>query len=170
MANTYTQIYIHIVYAVQGRQSLIPKDRKEELFKYITGIVKHRDQKLIAVNGMSDHVHIFIGMKPTVTLSNLVRDIKAGSSGFINKKKWLRGKFNWQDGFGAFSHSSSEIDHIVWYIQSQEEHHRKTTFREEYTTLLKKFAVEYNEKYLFQWIDNVNEEQSAANAGSMVIR
>ncbi len=154
-ANTYTQIYIHVVYAVQGRQSLIPTSRKEELFKYITGIVKNRGQKLIAINGTSNHVHIFIGMKPTIALSDLVRDIKAGSSGFINEKKWLRGKFNWQDGFGAFSHSHSEIDDVVQYIKSQEEHHRETTFREEYTTLLKKFAVQYDEKYLFTRIDDL---------------
>lgn len=125
------------------------------MFKYITGIVKNRGQKLIAINGTSNHVHIFIGMKPTIALSDLVRDIKAGSSGFINEKKWLRGKFNWQDGFGAFSHSHSEIDDVVRYIKSQEEHHRETTFREEYTTLLKKFAVQYDEKYLFTRIDDL---------------
>ncbi len=153
MANTYTQIYIHIVFAVQGRRGLIPADRKEELFKYITGIVKNRDQKLIAVGGTADHLHILLGIKPTMAVSDLVRDIKAGSSGFINEKKWIRGKFNWQEGFGAFSHSHAELDRVVRYIQHQEEHHRVRTFREEYTELLKEFAVEYDEKYLFTWID-----------------
>ena len=158
MANTYTQIYIHIVFAVQGRQSLIPASRREELFKYITGIVKKRGQKLIAINGMADHVHVFVGMKPTVAVSDLVRDIKAGSSGFINEKRWIPGRFNWQEGFGAFSHSHSEIDRVVRYIQQQEEHHRKKTFREEYLQVLNDFAVEYDNRYLFTWIDDADAE------------
>jgi putative transposase len=158
MANTYIQIYIHIIFAVQGRQSLIPRERKDELFKYITGIVRNRGQKLIAVNGMADHVHLFVGMKPTIALSDFVRDIKAGSSGFVNEKRWLRGKFHWQEGFGAFSHSHSEIDRIVRYIQRQEEHHRKKTFRQEYLEMLKDFAVEYQDKYLFTWIDDKSVE------------
>ena len=154
MANTYTQIYIHIIFAVQGRQSLIPLERKGELYKYITGIVRNRDQKLIAINGMADHIHAFVGMKPTVALSNLARDVKAASSGFVNEKGWLRGKFHWQEGFGAFSHSHSEIDRVVRYIQRQEGHHRKKTFREEYLEMLKEFAVEYQDQYLFTWIDD----------------
>ncbi len=153
MANTYTQIYIHIVFAVQGRQNLIPKEHKEELHKYITGIVQNKGQKLIAINSMPDHVHIFIGMKPAVALSDLVRDIKNNSSTFINEKKWVRGKFIWQKGFGAFSYGHSQIDTVVKYIQNQEEHHEKKTFREEYLEMLKKFEVEYNEKYLFEWIE-----------------
>jgi REP element-mobilizing transposase RayT len=158
MANTYTQIYIHIIFAVQGRQSLIPRERKDELFKYITGIVRNRGQKLIAVNGMADHAHLFVGMKPTIALSDFVRDVKACSSGFVNEKRWLRGKFHWQEGFGAFSHSHSEIDRVVRYIQQQEEHHRKKTFREEYLGMLKDFAVEYQDKYLFTWIDDKSVE------------
>ncbi len=153
MANTYTQIYIHVVFAVQGRQNLIPKEHKEELHKYITGIVQNKGQKLIAINSMPDHVHIFMGMKPTIVLSDLVRDIKNNSSTFINEKKWVRGKFNWQKGFGAFSYGHSQIDAVVKYIQNQEEHHEKKTFREEYLEMLQKFAVEYDEKYLFDWID-----------------
>lgn len=155
MANTYTQIYIHVVFAVQGRQNLIPKEHKEELHKYITGIVKNKGQKLIAINSMPDHVHVFIGMKPNIALSDLVRDIKNNSSGFINEKKWIRGKFNWQKGFGAFSYGHSQIDAVVKYILNQEKHHAKKTFREEYIEMLKKFAVEYDEKYLFEWIENV---------------
>ena len=153
MANTYTQIYIHIVFAVKGRQSLIPESRKEELYKYITGIIKKRDQKMLAVNGMSDHIHILIGMKPTIALSDLVRDFKAGSSGFINEKKWLRGKFNWQEGFGAFSYSRSQVDTVIKYIMNQEQHHKKKTFKEEYIEFLKKFDLDYEEKYLFEWIE-----------------
>lgn len=154
MANTYTQIYIHIVFAVQGRQSLIPVPHKQELLKYITGIVKRRGQKLIAINGMSDHLHVFVGMKPAIALSDLVRDIKAASSGFVNDKHWVRGRFNWQEGFGAFSHSHGEIDRVVQYIRNQEEHHRTKTFREEYLAVLKDFAVEHDSRYLFEWNDS----------------
>jgi REP element-mobilizing transposase RayT len=154
MANTYTQIYIHVVFAVQGRQNLISKEHKEELHKYITGIVQNKKQKMIFINSMPDHIHIFIGMKPSIALSDLVRDIKNNSSNFINEKKWVRGKFNWQEGFGAFSYGHSQIDVVVRYIQNQEEHHRKKTFKQEYVEMLKKFAVEYDEKYLFKWIDD----------------
>ena len=158
MANTYTQIYIHIVFAVQGRQCLIPRQHKEELYKYSSGIVKKRGQKLIAINGMPDHVHVFVGMTPTIAISDLVRDVKAGSSGFINEKKWFPGRFNWQEGFGAFSYSHSQIDQVVKYIQKQEEHHRKSSFKEEYLELLKIFAVEYNEQYLFEWVERGEDE------------
>jgi putative transposase len=153
MANTYTQIYIQIVFAVQGRQCLIPRAHKDEIHKYMTGIVSNRGQKLIAINGTSDHVHVFVGMTPTIALSDLVRDIKAGSSGFINEKEWIRGKFNWQEGFGGFSYSHSQIDQVVKYIQNQEEHHRKKSFREEYLQTLKEYAVGYDDRYLFNWID-----------------
>lgn len=158
MANTYTQIYIHIVFAVQGRQCLIQREHKEELYKYTTGIIKKRGQKLIAINGMPDHVHAFVGMTPTVALSDLVRDIKAGSSGFINEKKWIRGKFNWQEGFGAFSYSHSQIDQVAKYIRNQEEHHRRKTFKVEYLEMLKAFAVEYDEQYVFKWIEDKPED------------
>jgi REP element-mobilizing transposase RayT len=141
------------VFAVQGRQNLIPKEHKEELHKYITGIVQNKGQKLIAINSMPDHAHVFIGMKPNIALSDLVRDIKNNSSGFINEKKWVRGRFNWQKGFGAFSHSHSQIDAVAKYILNQEKHHAKRTFKEEYLEMLKNFAVEYDEKYLFEWIE-----------------
>jgi REP element-mobilizing transposase RayT len=154
MASTYTQIYIHIVFAVKGRQSLIRKENKEELHKYITGIVRNKKQKMLAINSMPDHTHIFIGMKPNIALSDLVRDIKSNSSAFINEKKWVRGKFNWQEGFGAFSYGHSQIDTVIKYIHDQEKRHAKMTFKEEYLGLLKKFAVEYDEKYLFEWIEN----------------
>ncbi len=161
MPNTYTQLYAHIVFTVQGRQCLLSGEWREELFKYITGIVKNRGQKLLAINGMSDHVHVFIGMSPTIALSDLVRDIKAGSSGFINEKRWVRGKFHWQEGFGAFSHSNSEIDTVIRYIKNQQEHHRKKTFKEEYIDMLKSFSVEYDDRYLFTWIDDGAGGQNA---------
>ncbi len=150
MANTYSQIYIQVVFAVKGRQSLISKDNREELHKYITGIVQNRGQKLIAIFCMPDHTHVFIGMKPSILLSDLVRDIKANSTKFINDKKWIKGNFSWQEGFGAFSYSDSHVDNVVQYILNQEEHHKRKTFREEYMELLEKFKIEYNENYLFE--------------------
>lgn len=153
MANTYSQIYIQIVFAVKGRQNLIAKENHEELHKFITGIVTNREQKLLAIFAMPDHVHILIGMKPSISISDLVRDIKAGSSKFINDSKWINGKFNWQEGFGAFSYSKSSIDNVVKYILNQEEHHNKKTFKEEYLDFLKKFEIEYDEKYVFDWIE-----------------
>lgn len=153
MANTFTQIYIQVVFAVKGRQSLLQREKKEELHKYITGIVRNCKQKLIRINSVSDHVHILIGLKPDIALSDLVRDIKANSSRFINDKKWIRGKFNWQEGFGAFSYSQSHLDRVIRYIDRQEEHHRKKSFKEEYLSLLEKFSVEYDSRYVFEWID-----------------
>jgi len=152
MANTYTQIYIHIVFAVQGRQTLIKKDQKEELHKYITGIIRNKNQKLYAIDSMPDHIHIFMSMKPNISVSDLVRDIKNNSSTFINVKKWVRGKFNWQEGFGAFSYGHSQIDAVVKYIHDQEKHHTRRTFKDEYLGLLKKFNIEYDERYLFDWV------------------
>ena len=139
MANTYTQIYIQVVFAVQGRYNMIRKEHKEELNKFITGIIRNKKQKLIAINNMPDHAHIFIGMKPSIALSDLVRDIKNNSSTFINEKKWVQGKFNWQEGFGAFSYGHSQMDAVVKYIQSQEEHHARKTFKEEYLDCLRDF-------------------------------
>jgi len=151
MANTYSQIYIQTVFAVDGRLSLIHNEFKEELYKYITGIVRNNKQKLIAINGMSDHVHILIGLKPAMALADLVRDIKAGSSDFINRKKWVRGKFSWQEGYGAFSYGHSQLDTVIRYIQNQEQHHRRRTFKDEYLTWLKKFEIPFEEKYIFEF-------------------
>ena len=153
MAGTFTQIYIQTIFAVRNRACLITKDFKIELYKYISGIVSNKNQKLIAINGVSDHVHILIGMKPNANLSDLMRDIKANSSRFINEKKFVKGKFSWQEGFGAFSYSHSHLDRVVAYIQNQENHHRKKTFKEEYLELLEKFQIKYNEEYLFEWIE-----------------
>jgi putative transposase len=157
MANTFTQIYVQIVFVVQGRQNLIKNEHKEELHKYITGVIKKKNQKLIAINCMPDHTHIFIGLKPNIALSDLVRDIKNNSSTFINKKKWIPGKFKWQRGFGAFSYSHSQIDKVIKYIQNQEQHHAHKSFREEYLEFLKKFSIEYDEKYVFDWVREVDD-------------
>lgn len=154
MANTYTQIYIHVVFTVVSRQSLIPKEHKEELHKYITGIIQNAGQKTIVINSMPDHVHILIGMKPNVALSDLVRDIKANSSKFINEKRWVMGRFSWQEGFGAFSYSDSQLDAVAGYIKNQEKHHLRRSFRDEYLEILKKFSVEYDAKYIFNWVDD----------------
>jgi REP element-mobilizing transposase RayT len=153
MPNTYSQIYIQIVFAVKGKQNLIQNDNREELHKYITGIVQNRGQKILAIFCMPDHTHVFIGLQPSITVSDLVRDIKAGSSKFINDNKWMKGKFNWQEGFGAFSYSRSHIDNVVHYILNQQEHHKKKSFMDEYLEFLKKYAIDYDEKYLFEWIE-----------------
>jgi REP element-mobilizing transposase RayT len=153
MANTYTQIYIQIVFAVQGRQNLILSKYKDELYKYITGIIRNKSQKLITINGMSDHLHLLIGLKPTMALSDLIKVVKSDSSNFINSKNWFCGKFSWQKGFGAFSYSKSQLNNVIDYIQNQEIHHTKRTFKDEYIALLEKFNVEFDDKYLFKWLD-----------------
>jgi len=154
MANTYTQIYIHIVFAVEGRQNLISPEHNDELQKYITGIVTAQNQKLIAINNMPDHLHLLVGLRPDSSLSDLVRDIKANSSRFINEKHWVNGRFSWQEGFGAFSHSRSQLDDVIRYIQDQQKHHTKQTFRDEYVALLEKFGVEYDNRYIFKFGDD----------------
>jgi len=143
MANTYTQIYIHIVFAVEGRYNLIRDEFREELHKYITGIIQNEKHKLIIINSMIDHVHILIGIKPDSNLSDLVRDIKANSSKLINEKKWIKGRFNWQEGFGAFSYSHSQLDDVANYIRNQKKHHTKRSFRDEYIELLEKFNPKF---------------------------
>ncbi len=150
MANTYSQIYVHVVFAVQGRQSLIKTEWKEELYKYIAGIISNHEQKLIAIGGIEDHIHILIGLKPNCELSKLMGEIKANSSRFINNKKFVKGKFYWQEGFGAFSYSRSQLDDVIGYIENQPAHHAKQTFSDEYETLLRKFDVEYDKRYLFE--------------------
>lgn len=153
MANTFSQIYIQTVFAVSNRQSLIKPEFREELYKYITGIVKNQGQKLISINGVLDHIHILIGLRPAMALADLVQEIKADSTNFINKKKWLRGRFSWQEGYGAFSYGHSQLDTIIRYIQNQEKHHSRRTFRDEYLTLLRKFDIAFEEKYVFEFIE-----------------
>jgi REP element-mobilizing transposase RayT len=153
MAGTFSRLYIHVVFAVKGRESLIHASWEEELYKYITGIVSNKEQKMLAINGMPDHIHIFIGMKPSCCLSDLVREIKKSSNDFIKEKRFTKCKFSWQEGFGAFSYAHSQIDTVVNYIKNQKEHHRKQTFRDEYVEFLKKFAIEFKEEHIFQWIE-----------------
>lgn len=153
MPNTFTQIYIHIVFAVKHRQRLIQKNWREELYKYICGIASGKKQKVYAIGGVSDHIHILISIKPDIAISNLVKDIKANSSKWINDKHFTDGKFQWQEGFGAFSCSESALEKVIAYINNQERHHSKRKFRDEYIELLKKFNIEFDEKYLFDWIE-----------------
>lgn len=159
MANTYTQIYIQVVFAVQDRQSLIPPEHKEKLHKYITGIVTNQGQKMLQINGVADHIHLLIGLKPNIALSDLVRDIKAGSSKFINENQWVRGRFNWQEGFGAFSYGHSQLDQIIHYIQNQDRHHQANSFMNEYLTLLRKFDIAFENKYVFDFISDESPDQ-----------
>ena len=150
MANTYTQIHVQFVFAVKYRNGLIIPSLKEELYQYISGIIKHHNHKLLAINGMPDHIHIFIGMRPTQSISDLMQDIKGSSSKWINEKKFLKVKFEWQEGYRAFSYSKSHVDNVINYIKNQEEHHKKESFRDEYLNFLKRFEVEYDEKYIFK--------------------
>ena len=149
MANTYTQLYFHLIFAVQGRANLISPKWKEELNKYITGIITNKGQKLIAINGMPDHLHLLIGMKPDCNLSDLLRDVKANSSKFVNDKNWIMGKFEWQKGFGAFTLGHSQLGTIINYIENQEDHHKTRTFREEYVEFLKLYNVDFKNEYIF---------------------
>lgn len=150
MANTYSQIYVHVIFAVQARECLLKKHFRETVHKYITGIIHQRGQKLIAINSMPDHIHLLVGLNPDVALSDLIRDVKAISAKFINEKKWYRGRFNWQEGFAAFSYSHSQLDRVVRYIQNQETHHAKMNFRDEFLQLLRKFHIEYDERYILR--------------------
>lgn len=149
MANTYTQLYFHIVFAVKGRQNHISTKWKDELYKYISGIIANKDQKLFIINGIPNHIHLLIGTKPNCNLSDLVRDIKANSSKWINEKEFINGKFEWQTGFGAFTLGQRQIPTIVNYIKNQEEHHKVQTFKEEYIDFLKDYEIDFKHEYIF---------------------
>lgn len=153
MANTYTQIYIQVVFVVKNRNCLINKIWKDELYKYITGIIQNNGHKLMQINGAADHLHILIGLKPSQSISELVKFIKQDSSKWINQKNFLKVKFAWQSGFGAFSYSKTQVPNIISYIQNQEEHHKKKSFTEEYLDFLTEFEISYNKDYLFKSID-----------------
>ena len=153
MSNTYTQIYVQIIFAVQGRQNLIKEQHREELEKYICGIITKKNSKPLAIYCNPDHTHVLIGLHPSVSVSDIARDIKSNSSRWINENKWFRGKFHWQEGFGAFTYSKSQIDRVVKYILNQPEHHKRNTFREEYIKLLEKYKIKYEEKYLFKFVE-----------------
>lgn len=149
MANTYTQLYVHLIFAVKGRTNLISPKWKENLYKYISGIISNKNQKLMIINGVPDHVHLLLGLKPDCTLSDLVRDIKANSSRWINEQGYVGGKFEWQSGFGAFSIGQSGVEGTVRYIINQEKHHQKKSFKEEYLELLKAYQVDFKPEYTF---------------------
>lgn len=153
MSGSFSQIYIQIVFAVKGRQSMIRESWEQELYKYISGIITNKGQKPLAINGMPDHIHILIGMKPSCCLSDLIREIKKSSNEFINEKKFVQGRFYWQEGYGAFSYGHSALDNVIAYVKNQKLHHRKKTFREEYEEFLNKYQIQYQDEYLFDWID-----------------
>ena len=156
MPNTYTQLYVQVVFAVKGRQNLIPHEHREELHGYMTAVVQNRGAKMLAICCMPDHTHVFIGFGPTLTIADLVRDLKASSSGFIKEQGWVK-KFSWQEGYGAFTYGQSQVKAVIQYVLNQKEHHRKRTFREEYLTFLKKLEVPYEPKYVFDFYDESNE-------------
>ncbi len=153
MSGTYTQLYIQIVFAVKGHENIISMQWRDELHKYIAGIITGKGHKSIIVNGLPDHIHAYVGLKPSMAISDLVRDIMNNSSKFINERRFVKGKFQWQEGYGAFSYSHSQIQNVYDYILNQEKHHKRKTFREEYLDFLKKFELEYNNEYLFEWYD-----------------
>ena len=151
MANTYTQIYVQIVFAVKGRENLIHEKHRDELEKYICGIVNNKESKPLAIYCNPDHLHILIGLNPNTSVSDITRDIKANSSKWINEKKFIVGKFSWQEGYGAFTYAKSQIDAVAKYIHNQPQHHQKKSFKEEYLAILNKAEIEFEEKYLFEW-------------------
>lgn len=153
MPNTFTQIYIHVVFAVKNRNALINQVWENKLYKYISGTIQKLNQKMLRINGMPDHIHLLIGMKPDCNLSDLIREIKKSSNQYIKDNNLTKFNFNWQTGFGAFSVSHSQLDKVINYIINQKEHHRKRTFKEEYLELLNKYEIEYDEKYLFEWVE-----------------
>jgi putative transposase len=152
MPNTYSQLYIQIVFAVKGRKAFIKESFREELQKYISGIIAEKKQKLYVIYCMPDHIHILVSIKPDIAISDLVRDIKSNSSSFIKEKEFVK-DFSWQTGFGAFSYSKSQSLHVVDYILNQPQHHKKKTFKKEYVEFLEKFEIAYDEKYLFEFYD-----------------
>jgi putative transposase len=153
MAGTFSQIYIQIVFPVKGRQNLIQTSFEEEVYKYISGIITNKGQKSLAVNGMPDHIHLLVGLKPSMCIADLVRGVKNNSTNFINEKGWLKNKFSWQDGYGAFSYSESNYGRVINYIKNQKQHHKKITFKNEYLSFPKKFNVPFEEKYLFEFYE-----------------
>lgn len=151
MSNTYTQLYIQLVFAVKGRKSFIPYSWDDELYRYITAVVQNDQHKMLAINGMPDHLHIFVGLQPAFAISDLVKDIKRASNNWINEKRLIRDKFEWQSGYGGFSYGRSQIDHVCKNIANQKQHHNKLTFQKEYTSLLEMFAIPFKEEYLFEF-------------------
>jgi putative transposase len=157
MANTYPQIHIQAVFTVQDRNCIIRRLWKDELYKYMTGIIQNQGHKVLAINGVPDHLHVFFGMRPSQSLSGLMQDIKGDSSKWINNKGFVKGHFSWQEGYGAFSYCKSQVDNVIEYIKNQEVHHHKRTFMEEYRDLLAKFEIDFDERYIFkpvEWVED----------------
>jgi REP element-mobilizing transposase RayT len=152
MSDTYTQLYIQLVFAVKYRERLVAESFRDELEKYICGVINNKSSKPLAIYCMPDHTHILIGLNPTLPISDLVRDVKSRSSVWINEQKLVTGSFKWQEGFGAFSYSRSSLDNVVKYIRNQPQHHSGQSFKDEYIGLLNDFKIEYNNQYLFDWI------------------
>lgn len=150
MANTYTQIHIQAIFAVKYRAGIIENEWKDELYKYVTGTIQNNGHKLLAINGMPDHVHVFFGMRPPQSISDLMQDVKGNSSTWLNKQGFLKGRFEWQEGYGAFSYSKSQAGKVINYIHNQQEHHEKMTFINVYKKFLEKFEVEYDERFVFK--------------------
>jgi REP element-mobilizing transposase RayT len=153
MPNTYTQIHVHVIFAVKSRSGLIRIEWKDELYKYITGIIQTNNHKVLAINGMPDHLHVFFGFRPTQSLADLMQDVKGGSSKWINDKKFVRDHFEWQEGYGGFSYSRSQVSSVISYIKNQEVHHRKKSFLEEYKEFLMKFDIAFDERYIFKSLE-----------------
>ncbi len=153
MANTYTQLLIQLVFAVKNRDGMINQNVRPDIEKYIAGIITHKNHVILAQYCMPDHCHILIGLNPVQSISDLVKDIKSNSSKWINENKIIPFRFNWQEGYGAFSYSKSQLDVVVNYILNQKEHHKRKTFQQEYREFLQKFCVDYDEKYLFEWFE-----------------
>ncbi len=149
----FTQLFIQLVFAVKYRDRLLKEEYRTDIFSYMSGIATNMKHKSIIINGVSDHVHVFLGFNPSVSISDTVYELKRSTSLFINEKNWFSHKFNWQEGYGAFSYSRSHIDNVYNYVKNQEQHHRKKTFRDEYIEFLKKFEIEYDKKYLFEFFD-----------------
>jgi REP element-mobilizing transposase RayT len=154
MANTYTQLYIHFVFAVKYRSAMLDSNWDDRLRLYITAVVQNNKHKMLAINNMPDHMHLFIGLHPEQSISHLMQLVKGDSSEWINKERLTKHKFQWQSGYGAFSYARSQLDTIVKYVMNQQEHHRKETFQEEYLKILKSFGVEYDERYLFKELED----------------
>lgn len=152
--STFSQLYVQIVFAVKNREALINIDWEEELYKYITGIISNKGQKLLAINGMPDHIHILIGIKPNCRISDLVREIKKSSNAFIKEKQFTKFSFRWQEGYGVFSYNHSDLGRVINYIKNQKTHHKKISFKEEYISFLEDFRIKYDTKYLFEWIND----------------
>lgn len=153
MADTYTQLNVHVVFVVKKRENVLLPHFKPRLCEYLNGAIKNHKHFPLAINGYFDHVHVFFEMHPAMALSDIVRELKAGSSKWISDNNFLPGNFSWQDGYGGFSYSRSQRDGVIKYIMNQEEHHRKITFREEYLKMLKAFDIDFKEQYLFEFLD-----------------